>query len=172
MTLTQQFARVTPEYLDRCRATALDSAGASPGWDPPEADRLDTDWALRGLLHHCRSTGADPELIALLDRSVSGDPDGNMGFLDHDEVYDGFGDPPRLLGPAAVADTAAALDRVQLDDLLSPLPASTADAAIACGFRGGFGGDVREHLAEHVVALREFYRTAARRKQCVVTWVD
>ncbi|WP_328832794.1 MULTISPECIES: hypothetical protein [unclassified Streptomyces] len=82
-------------------------------------------------------------MIALLDRAVSGDPDGNVGFLDHDEVYDGFGDPPRLLDPGAVADTAAALGRVQLDDLLSSLPASTADAAISCGFRGGFDGDVR-----------------------------
>ncbi len=118
MALTQQFARVTPEYLDRCRATALDSAGASPGWDPPEADRLDTDWALWGLLQHCRSTGADPELIALLDRALSGDPDGDVGFLDHDEVHDGFGDPPRLLGPRAVAVIAAALDRVQLDNPL------------------------------------------------------
>ncbi|MFJ8141704.1 DUF1877 family protein [Streptomyces sp. NPDC096013] len=172
MALTQQFARVTPEYLDRCRATALDSPGASPDWDPPEGDRLDTDWALWGLLHHSRSTAADPELIALLDRAVSGDPDGDVGFLDHAEVYDGFGDPPRLLAPAAVADIAAALTRVQLDELLSSLPASTADAAVACGFAAGFDGDVREYLAEHFVALREFYRTAARRTQCVVTWVD
>ncbi len=111
-------------------------------------------------------------MIALLDRALSGDPDGDVGFLDHDEVHDGFGDPPHLLGPRAVAVIAAALDRVQLDNLLSPLPASTADAAIACGFRGGFDGDVREHLAEHFVALWEFYRTAARRTQCVVTWVD
>ncbi len=59
MALTQQFARVTPEYLDRCRATALDSAGASPGWDPPEADRLDTDWALWGS----SNTAARPEPI-------------------------------------------------------------------------------------------------------------
>ncbi|MFJ5305097.1 hypothetical protein [Streptomyces sp. NPDC088350] len=115
-------------------------------------------------------------MIALLDRAVSGDPDGNVGFLDHAEVYDGFGDPPRLLAPAAVADIAAALDRVQLGDLLADMPASPADAAAVCGFgaglRGAFSGGGRDHPAEHIVAVREFYRTAARHSQCVVTWVD
>ncbi|WP_416963409.1 DUF1877 family protein [Streptomyces sp. Agncl-13] len=172
MALTQQFARVTNEYLDTCRTSALDSSGGSPGWDPPDGDLLDTGWALWGLIRYCRSTGADPQLTALLDRAVSGDPGGDVGFLDHDEVYDGFGDPPRLLAPTAVADIAAALDRVRLGDLLADLPASTEVAAAVCGFGAGFDGDVREHLTEHFVAVREFYRAAARHTQCVVTWVD
>lgn len=172
MALTQQFARVTPEYLDRCRASALTSPGASPAWDPPAGDLLDTGWALWGLLRHCRATGADPAAVAVLDRAVSGDPDGNVGFLDHDEVYDGFGDPPRLLGPAAVAELAAALDRLRLGELLADLPASPEVAAAVCGFGAGFDGDVREHLTEHFVALREFYRAAACHAQSVVTWVD
>ncbi|MFG2783653.1 DUF1877 domain-containing protein [Streptomyces prunicolor] len=151
MALTQQFARVTSEYLDRCRDSALTSSGASPGWDPPDSDLLDTGWALWGLIRCCRSTGADPESIAVLDRAVSGDPDGNVGFLDHDEVYDGFGDPPRLL---------------------ADMPTSAEVAAAVCGFGPGFDIGVREHLTEHFVALREFYRTAARHTQCVVTWVD
>lgn len=172
MALTQQFARVTSEYLDHCRATALTSSGASPGWDPPDGDLLDTGWALWGLIRYWRSTGADPEVIALLDRAVSGDLDGNIGFLDHDDVYDGFGDPPRLLAPTAVADVSAALDRLRLGDLLADMPASTEVAAAVCGFDPGFDVDVREHLTEHFVAVREFYRTAARHTQCVVTWVD
>ncbi|MFD4557619.1 DUF1877 family protein [Streptomyces sp. NPDC058469] len=129
-------------------------------------------WAIWGLIHYCRSTNAAPKLIALLDRAVSGDPDGNVGFLDHDEVYDGFCDPPRMLAPAAVADIAAALDRVQLGKLLADMPASTEVAATACGFGAGFDADAREHLTEHFAAMREFYRTAARHTQCVVTWVD
>ncbi|MET9461318.1 hypothetical protein ABZY05_40800 [Streptomyces canus] len=40
--------------------------------------------------------------MPLLERAVSGDPGGNVGFLDHDKVYDGFTDPPRLLGPWCV----------------------------------------------------------------------
>ncbi|WP_327405600.1 DUF1877 family protein [Streptomyces sp. NBC_01288] len=172
MALTQQFARVTPDYLDRCRTSALTSPGASPGWDPPDGDLLDTGWALWGLIRYCRSTGADPEVIALLDRAVSGDPDEDAGFLDHDEVYDGFGDPPRLLAPAAVADASAALDRLQLGDLLVDMPASAEVAAAVCGFGPRSDIEVREHLTEHFVALREFYRTAARHTQCVVTWVD
>ncbi|MEV6542866.1 DUF1877 family protein [Streptomyces sp. NPDC051665] len=172
MALTQQFARLTPDHLDRCRTSALTSPGASPGWDPPDGDLLDTGWALWGLIRYCRHTGADPEVITLLDRAVSGDLDGNVGFLDHDEVYDGFGDPPRLLAPAAVADISAAPDRLQLGDLLADMPASAEVAATVCGFGAGFDGAVREHLTEHFVALREFYRTAARHTQRVVTWVD
>jgi hypothetical protein len=176
MALTQQFARVTSEYLDRCRASALTTSGASPGWDPPVGDLLDTGWALWGLIRYCRSADTAPGVVALLDRAVSGDPDGNVGFLDHDEVYDGFGDPPRLLASAAVADISAALDRLQLGDLLADMPTSAEVAAVACGFGAGFDagfdGAVREHLTEHFVALREFYRTAARHTQNVVTWVD
>ena len=172
MALTQQFARVTPDCLDRCRTSALTSPGASPGWDPPDGDLLDTGWALWGLIHYCRPTGADPEATARLDRAVSGDPDESVGFLDHDEVYDGFGGPPRPLAPAAVADISASLDRPQLGDLLADVPASAEVAAAACGFDPRSDIDVREHPTEHFTALREFYRTAARHTQCVVTWVD
>ncbi|MFE2415347.1 DUF1877 family protein [Streptomyces hokutonensis] len=172
MPLTQQFARVTSEYLDGCRAAALAASDESPGWDPPDACLLDTDWAIWGLIHHCRSTGADPQVIALLDRAVTGDPDRDVEFLNHEKIYDGFGDPPRLLTPTAVTDVAAALDRIRLDDLLSELPTSTEEAATACGFGAGFEGDVRAHLTEHFVAMREFYRVAAHHAQCVVTWVD
>ncbi|MGH1555263.1 DUF1877 domain-containing protein, partial [Streptomyces sp. L7] len=108
MPLTQQFARVTSEYLDRCRASAPAWSDASPGWDP--------------------------QVIALLDRAVTGDPDGDAEFLNHEKIYDGFGDPPRLLTATAVTDIAAALDRIRLDGLLSELPTSTEKAAAACGF--------------------------------------
>ncbi|MEV7735658.1 hypothetical protein AB0O75_26885 [Streptomyces sp. NPDC088921] len=84
MTLTQQFARVTPEY----------------------------------------------------------DSDGDIGFRDHDEVYDGLADPPRLLGPTAVADIAQGLDAIDVGALLAGLGASPAAAAAVCGFGPEFGGDV------------------------------
>ena len=69
MALTRQFARVTPDYLDRCRTSTLTSSAASPGWDPPDDDLLDTGWASWGLIRYDRSAGADPEGIALLDRA-------------------------------------------------------------------------------------------------------
>ncbi|WP_406129177.1 DUF1877 domain-containing protein [Streptomyces sp. NBC_00989] len=176
MALTQQFARVTNEYLDRCRASALDSSDASPGWDPPDGDLLDTGWALWGLIHLCRSTGADPQVIALLDRAVSGDPDGDVGGMRDSwtttRCTTVSAIRPGLLAPVAIADIAAALDRVRLGDLLADLPASTEVAAAVCEFGAGFDGAVREHLTEHFVAVREFYRAAARHAQCVVTWVD
>ncbi|MGW6906122.1 DUF1877 domain-containing protein [Streptomyces sp. NPDC054940] len=172
MALTQQFARVTPEYLELCRASALDSPGAAPGWNPPPDDLLDTDWAVWGLIRYCRSTGVDADLIAPLDRAVCGDPGGDIGFLDHDEVYDGFDDPPQVLFPASVADIARALVKVDLDVVLADLPTATDDAAAACGFGRGFNGDVRGYLVEHFGAMREFYVGAARRGLCVVVWAD
>ncbi|MFI7412856.1 DUF1877 family protein [Streptomyces sp. NPDC049627] len=172
MALTQQFARVTREYLEHCRSSAFDSPEASPGWDPSPGDLLDTDWAVWGLIWYCRSTGADVDLIALLDRAVSGDPGGDIGFLDHDEVYDGIDGPPRLLAPAAVVEIARGLEAVDLDIVLADLPSAAADAAAACGFGDGFSGDVREYVAEHFTAMVEFYSAAARRGQCVVVWVD
>ncbi|MEU1477720.1 DUF1877 family protein [Streptomyces sp. NPDC005760] len=110
--------------------------------------------------------------MALLDRAVAGDPDGDVGFLDHVEVYDGFGPPPRLLTPSAVAAVARGLDAVDTGTLLAGLPASPDGAAVARGFDPGFDGDVRAHLAEHLDAMREFYREAARCGQCVVVRID
>ncbi|MEU7419249.1 DUF1877 family protein [Streptomyces antibioticus] len=171
MALTQQLARVSVPYLDRCRDTALDSPGAAPGWDPPDTDLLDTDWGLWGLLWYGRRADADAEARALIQRAIDGDPGGNIGFLDHDEVYDGYGDPPRLLAPEAVRELSRGLDAIDLDAYLAALPASPGEAAEACGF-GGFNGDVREYLVRHFEALRMFYREAAERGLCVLTWID
>lgn len=176
MALTQQLARVAPAYLERCRAAALASPDAAPGWDPPREDLLDTDWAMWGLIRYCRSTGAAGDLIALLDRAISGDPGGDIGFLDHAGMYDGFDGPPRLLTPTGVTDIAHCLDAVDLDGLLRDLPAAREDAVAACGFdggfNGGFDGDVRSYLVTHFSAMREFYAETARRGQCVVAWID
>ncbi|GAB7102790.1 hypothetical protein JCM4814A_11040 [Streptomyces phaeofaciens JCM 4814] len=171
MALTQQLARVSPACLERCRESALDTPGAAPGWDPPDTDLLDTDWGVWGLLWYARRTGVAEGLTAPIARAVDGDPGGDVGFLDHDEVYDGFGDPPRLLTAQSVREVTRALDGIDLDTLLTDLPASPAEAARACGFRG-FDGDVREYLVRHFHALREFYREAARRGLCVVVWID
>ena len=170
MALTQQFARVSPAYLSRRQETALDSPGAAPGWNPPDEDLLDTDWGVWGLIWYCRSRGAPPAVIALLRRAVDGDE--AVGFLDHDEVYDGFDGPPHALTPAAVADLARALEALDLDALLADLPTDSAEAAAACGFREGFNGDVRAYLTHHFTAMREFYGEAARRGWYVVMWVD
>ncbi|MEW2250464.1 DUF1877 family protein [Streptomyces sp. NPDC006975] len=172
MALTQRFARVTPEYLERCRQSALDSPGAAPGWDPPAADLLDTGWANWGLAAYCRSTGAAPAVAELLDRAVSATYGHTAGFLDHDEVYDGFTDPPRVLDPAEVEKIARELRDVDVTALLAGLPADPVRAAAACGHTDGFDGDVGAYLTQHFVALREFYAGAARRGLCVVVWID
>ncbi|MFC8362183.1 DUF1877 domain-containing protein [Streptomyces griseorubiginosus] len=165
MALTQQFARVAPEHLDRLRDGAEE-------WDPGAENLLDTGWAVWGLILLCRASGADPGTVALLERAVSGDPDGDIGFLDHDGVYDGFTDPPRQLTPTAVADVARGLDALDPGALLADLPDSPDAASAVCGFGPGAVGDVRAHLLEHLAAMREFYRAAALQGQSVVTWVD
>ncbi|MER6245714.1 DUF1877 family protein [Streptomyces griseorubiginosus] len=165
MALTQQFARVTPEHLERLRTGAEE-------WEPGAENLLDTGWAVWGLIRFCRASGADPGTVALLDRAVSGDPDGDIGFLDHDGVYDGFTDPPRLLTPTAVADIARGLDALDPGALLADLPDSPDAASAVCGFGPWSDGDVRAHLLEHLSAMREFYREAAIHGQCVVTWID
>ncbi|MEU1404417.1 DUF1877 family protein [Streptomyces sp. NPDC005728] len=173
MAVTQQFARVTPDRLERCRAAALASPGAGPDWDPPADDTLDTDWALWGLLRYCRDRVPDPDPrpIALLDRAIHGDPGGDIGFLDHPDFYDGIDGPPRLLVPAVVSDISRALDGVDLDEVLAELPTDSAEAAVACGF-GGFSGDVRAYLVRHFTAARTFFHGAARQGMCVVVWCD
>lgn len=171
MALTQQFARVTPRHLERCRAAALASPDAAPDWAPPESDTLDTDWALWGLLRFCRGPGADAATARLLDRVTGGDPGGDVGFLDHPDVHDGFGEPPRLLSAAAVSDISRALDGTNLDGVLARLPTAPPAAAAACGFPG-FSGDLPAYLARHFTATRAFFREAARRGMCVVVWID
>jgi hypothetical protein len=137
MALIQEFARATPEYLARCRGSAVDSPGAAPHRDPPPDDVLDTDWALWGLLRYRRGTARWAPLHTALDRALSGD---DIGFLDHDEVYDGCTDPPCLPAPAAVDEITRALLAADIDQVLAGLPDAPAAAASAVGFQG-FRGD-------------------------------
>jgi hypothetical protein len=171
MALTQQFARVTPRCLEHCRAAAVASPDAAPGWAPPPTDTLDTDWALWGLLRFCRGMGADAAAAGALDRLTGGAPAEDMDFLDHPDVHDGFGGPPRLLSAAAVSAISRALDDTDLDAILARLPTAPPAAAAACGLPG-FSGDVGAYLAGHFTTTRAFFREAARRGMCVVAWVD
>ncbi|QDN96984.1 hypothetical protein FNV65_12625 [Streptomyces sp. S1A1-8] len=95
-----------------------------------------------GLLRYCRGTARRAPLHAALDRALSGDADGDIGFLDHDEVYDGCTDPPRPPAPAAVDEITRALLEADIDQVLAGLPDDPAAAASAVGFQG-FRGDVR-----------------------------
>jgi hypothetical protein len=172
MALTQQFARVTPDRLARCRAAALASPDGAPGWNPPSDDLLDADWSLWGLIRYGRSTGTGraAALADLLDRITSGDPGGDIGFLDHPTVHDGFAGPPALLAPAAVAELARALVAAPFDDILAGLhapPGHPAGTAASCGF-GQFHGDLRTYLTTHFAATRTFFARAARNGMCVV----
>lgn len=167
MALTQQLARVPPGYLDRCRETAASAADGDPRWDPPGQDTVDLGWAIWELLGFYRHVRPDSPQIAVLDRSIEGDRDPGIPYLDHPGVYDGIDAPPALLTPPAVAEVARALAGMEIDSLLGKLPAYRR----AGGFPG-FTSDPAPYLAEHFATLRSFYDVAALKGMAVVVWVD
>ncbi|MDI2132119.1 DUF1877 family protein [Yinghuangia seranimata] len=171
MALTQQLARVTPAYLERCRATAANSPTAAPGWDPPLEDTLDLDWAIWGLARMLRRSGHDPAVLRMIDQAIATEGGAALDYLVHDDVYDGFDGPPMLVEPAAVSALAGALAAMDVDAALDRLPSDADEAARVCGF-GWFRGDLRAYLRGHVEALRAFYVEAASRGLAVVAWVD
>ncbi|KWT57941.1 hypothetical protein ADL21_32030 [Streptomyces albus subsp. albus] len=171
MALTQHLARVSEAYVAQCRRNAAASADGDPEWNPPDEDVLDLDWAVWGLLRYCQEADVAGEWTGVLRRSIKGGNADSVRFLDHPEVYDGFGAPPALLAPPVVAEVARRLDVIDMDSLLRDLPADADSAAAICGF-GTFHGHLRKYLEDHVAALTHFYRGAARQGMAVVEWVD
>ncbi|MEV6196610.1 DUF1877 family protein [Streptomyces sp. NPDC051920] len=167
MALTQQLARVPPQYLDRCREAAASSPDGDPRWGPPDEDTLDLGWAVWELLTFNRQMQPDSRHIGILERSITGDLDAPVAFLDHPEVYDGFDGPPALLAPAAVTEVARELAAMEIDSLLETLPAYRE----AGGFPA-FTADPGAYLAEHFARLRTFYDVAGLQGMAVVVWVD
>ncbi|QIP83476.1 DUF1877 domain-containing protein [Streptomyces sp. Tu 2975] len=171
MALTQQLARVSTQYLTQCRAAAAMSPEGDPEWDPPAEDTVDLDWAIWGLIRFCQRMRTESPWIQVLERSISGGPGGDVEFLDHPRVHDGFDSPPALLAPAAVTEVARELAALDAGEVLNCLPADHSAAAEACGFRG-FNGHPREYLVEHFGLLQSFYLIASRRKLAVLSWTD
>jgi hypothetical protein len=167
MALTQQLARVSPRYLEQCRAAAMSSPVGDPQWDPPAGDTLDLGWAIWELLWFYRRMQPDAGQIPVLQRAIHGDRDGSVDLLDHPEVYDGFDAPPAVLHPAAVSQVARDLATTEIAPLLERLPAYRE----AGGF-SGFTADPRQYLVDHFILLQDFYTTACQREMAVVTWVD
>ncbi|MGW1228003.1 DUF1877 family protein [Streptomyces sp. NPDC001478] len=167
MALTQQLARVSPAYLDRCRETAASAEDGDPRWDPPGQDTVDLGWALWELLGFYRHVRPQSPHIGVLDRSITGDPGNEIPYLDHPGVYDGIDGPPALLTPAAVAEVARALADMEIDSLMKRLPAYRRAGGFA-----GFTDDPAPYLTEHVATLRSFYDVAALKGMAVVVWVD
>ncbi|MFF7214223.1 DUF1877 domain-containing protein [Streptomyces sp. NPDC008238] len=162
MAVTQQLARVTEEFLARCRDAARESSDADPGWDPLREDVLDLDWAPATLLKVCRAAGVAAPALAALDRALNGDPAVDVAFLDHPDAVGVFGPPPAATAPAGVALVAgglAAIDR-------AAVRAHGADHGMP-GVRDPWG-----YLTEHFTALRAFCEEASRRGLYVVVWWD
>ncbi|WP_406364514.1 DUF1877 family protein [Streptomyces sp. NBC_00645] len=167
MALTQQLARVSQQYLDRCCGVAASASDGDPDWDPPDEDTLDLDWAIWQLLAFYRRMQPDAWQIAVVERSIRGDRSDTIAFLDHPGMYDGFDGPPALLAPAAVTEVAHALAGMDIGHLLERLPAYR-----DLGGFSAFSGDPLAYLAEHFDLLQSFYGIAGRRGMAVVVWVD
>lgn len=167
MALTQQLARVPHRYLDWCREAAASAPDGNPHWDPPDEDTLDLGWAVWELLAFYRRMQPDSRHVGILERSIGGDLNDPVAFLDHPEVYDGFDGPPALLAAEAVSEVARALAAMKIDSLLETLPAYRE----AGGF-SAFAGDPGAYLAEHFTLLRSFYGIAGLQGMAVVVWVD
>jgi hypothetical protein len=122
---------------------------------------------------HAPKRGAD-DREAKAQGTDLGQPDhgsSDVGFLDHDEVYDGLFDPPRLLGRRAVDEIGRAFEGVEIGQVLADLPSSAREAAAACGFPG-FDGAIDACLTEHFTALRTACQGARLAGQSVGIRVD
>ncbi|WP_409239424.1 DUF1877 domain-containing protein [Streptomyces sp. PA5.6] len=167
MALTQQLARVAPQYLEQCRHAAAASPDGHPNWGPPPADILDLGWAVWELLWFYQRMQPHERHIRLLRRAIDGDAGNSITFLDHPEVYDGFDGPPALLAAEAVTEVADGLAAIDIGPVLKDLPAYR-----KVGGFSKFTGDPHSYLVAHFTLLQNFYRTASHRGMAVVTWVD
>ncbi|OPC76938.1 hypothetical protein B4N89_40800 [Embleya scabrispora] len=176
--LTQQFARVTPAYIEACRRRATASSTGDPGWDPPADDCLDLNWDARPLPALFRRAGLESASVIAIDRALDGDPGGDIAFLDHDGVYDGMTEPPALLTPGAVAEIAAVLDAIDADRVLAAIPPTAEEIATVFRFRVEdivapmTGVGLVPCVAGALDRLRAFYAEAARRDLAMVVWID
>ncbi|GGV24826.1 hypothetical protein GCM10010277_05340 [Streptomyces longisporoflavus] len=174
MAVTQQLARVPAEYLAACRQ----SAGASPdgdhGWDPPEADTLDLDWAPNLLRRVCELADLDEAYTRALRQATDGDAAIDLAFLGippHDIAP--FDATPTALSEARVARVADLLDQIDFPAILAGLPRNERKAARLIGHGASeIIGGPRAYLRPHFEALRVFYRGAAQRGLLVVLWWD
>ncbi|EME96727.1 DUF1877 domain-containing protein [Streptomyces mobaraensis NBRC 13819 = DSM 40847] len=168
MAVTQQLARVSGEYLERCRATAVARPDADPDWYPPVDDLLDLDWAPSPLIDVFGLAGVAPSTRAALVRALDGDPEVDVSYLRHPEATGCFGPPPTALAPESVAGVAAELTALDGVEVLAAIPADRYAALVG----DGFTGDPSAYLTTHFTALRDFYENAARRGLFVVLWWD
>jgi hypothetical protein len=168
MAVTQQLARVSGEYLDRCRTLAAASPDADPEWNPPADDRIDLDWAPSFLIDACKLAGVDTCTLEALMRALDGAPDIDVSVLHHPEATGSFGPCPTALGPDSVARLAAKLTELDWEKTLAAIPENR--RGTIAGDR--FTGNPPAYLTNHFTTLRDFYVGAAQRGLFVVLWWD
>jgi hypothetical protein len=168
MAVTQQLARVSEEYINRCRASAAASPDADPEWDPPTNDWIDLDWSPQFLSNACELAGVDSCTLEALNRALDGAPDVDVSVLNHPKATGGFGPPPTALAPDSVAHVAAKLAGLDWDSVLAAIPADRREVLAGAHFNG----DPVAYLTTHFLALRSFYAEAAQQGLFVVLWWD
>jgi hypothetical protein len=174
MAVTQQLARVSADYLAACRQSADESPEGDPFWDPPSADWLDLDWAPAMLERACELARLDAVHLAALRRATDGDTAIDLGFLNTDAHAIGpFGPTPSALAATEVVRVSALLGEIDMQAILSVLPADGREAGSMIGLGAEeITGGPKAYLLNHFNALRAFYEEAAQRSLLVVLWWD
>ncbi|WP_418960295.1 DUF1877 domain-containing protein [Streptomyces tritici] len=176
MAVTQQLARVAPNYLVTCRRLADASPEGDPHWGPPTVDVLDLDWAPALLVGVGTWAGLDDVHLYALRLATNGDSETalDLAFLNTPPHAIGpFGPAPTSLSAAQVARVAELLGQIDMPSLVAGLPADGRAAASLIGHGADLiVGGPGPYVLKHFEALRDFYRDAARRELVVVLWWD
>jgi hypothetical protein len=167
--VTQQLARLSTEQLALCRSSveALDKLCSFELLTV--SDYLDLDWAPAPLVRAFELAEVGTPVIDALRRGLDGDAEINPAYRDrHDTVWR---HPVTALEPEIVADVAILIGSVEPEAALAALPEDATAALASLGMRE-FDGHPGRYLHRHLVALRDFYADAARRRLAVAVWWD
>ena len=167
MAITQQLARLAAEDLVQCRLSIrmLDCLCSFELRAPEEY--LDLDWSPGPLETLAAQIGT--ELSAAIREACAGGEEINPAYREFPRSI--FLHPVRALEPDAVRAVAAALTRIEPEDLIVLLPPD-AEAAKQLAGMDEFIGHPGAYLREHYGALRRFYEFAAASGQATATWWD
>ncbi|WP_055586715.1 hypothetical protein [Peterkaempfera griseoplana] len=152
MAVTQQLARVSAEYLAACRQSADESSEGDPHWEPPSVDWLDLDWAPAMLERVCALARLDAVRLQALRRATEGDTEIDLSFLNkHPHAIGPLGPSPTALSAPEVARVSTLLGGIDMQAILSVLPADDNDAGAVIGYgaEGIIGGPIRARNSTH-----------------------
>ncbi|MET8835049.1 hypothetical protein ABZV78_14200 [Micromonospora sp. NPDC004540] len=169
MAVTQQLARLSADQLTSCRRSTEELDRLCSFRLLPAADHLDLGWSPAALRRAAELSAAGPATVAALRRALDGDAEISPAYRDWpDAVWE---QPVTSLDPDGVAEVSALLAAADPAVVLAAVPAEPAVATARLGLPT-VDRDPRAYLRGQLLALREFYLAAARRRLAVASWWD